>query len=517
MNTISVKNIGNSEDFVYDIQLDGTVVNALGCSIISNTDGFNFKLPETYRYTDEHPYIGKGLGRNVKEGKPYTKVRADVAEFEDTFLNTCYNGGWKRYGLDIDEFISSSINLSRKNYGDKLPDGSTKKVGNTIKSRKMSGYLEKFIDEGVDLLLRGNGYKFLTNYYDYIEKIYNYQIPIKDIASKGNIKKSIKDYIADCKTLTKAGSKKSRQAWYELVIKENVNANVSDTIYYINTGTKKAHSDVKRVTHYYYYLNGEKIEITKEVEKLYKENSKTAANAGVETKKTRLELAKQQYGTTAFDEDEIILNCKLVPNEILDKEEDVLCSEYEGLEYNVEKYIDQFNKRITPLLVCFHPNIRDKILVNNPKDKLYFTEEQAKLVSGYPNKQEDQDTYEALMTPERKEIEFWLKINEIPPFIKECNINWNELVEKYKKEIQEEQNELYETENNKYLEALNNITNKEIEDFENEGKIPTTISTIMTLGNDMRLYFKKIPNKTPTTGGFIFDDITYDYIDKNGE
>ena len=171
MNTINIKKIGNSEDFVYDIQLDGTVVNALGCNIISNTDGFNFKLPETYRYTDEHPYIGKGLGRNVKKGKPYTKVRADVAEFEDTFLNTCYNGGWQRYGLDIDEFISSSINLSRKNYGDKLPDGTTKKVGNTIKSRKMSGYLEKFIDEGVDLLLRGNGYKFLSNYYEYIEKI----------------------------------------------------------------------------------------------------------------------------------------------------------------------------------------------------------------------------------------------------------------------------------------------------------------------------------------------------------
>ena len=61
MNTINIKKIGNSEDFVYDIQLDGTVVNALGCNIISNTDGFNFKLPETYRYTDEHPYIGKGL------------------------------------------------------------------------------------------------------------------------------------------------------------------------------------------------------------------------------------------------------------------------------------------------------------------------------------------------------------------------------------------------------------------------------------------------------------------------
>ena len=477
--------------------------------IVGDTDGFNFQMPtdDKFRYTDEHPYIGKGLGRNTVEGKPYTKVEADVAEFEDLYMSQAYNGGINKMGLGIDEYCDATINFARKNYADLMPDGTTKKVGNTIKSRKMSGYLEKFIDEGVDLLLRGNGYKFLSNYYDYIEKIYNYQIPIKDIASKGNIKKTIKDYIADCKTLTKAGSKKSRQAWYELVIKENVNVNVSDTIYYINTGTKKGHSDVKRVTHFYYYLNGEKTEITKEVEKLYKNQEGT--------KMTRLELAKQQYGSSAFDEDEIILNCKLVPNEILDKEEDVLCSEYEGLEYNVEKYIDQFNKRIKPLLVCFHPDIRNKILVNNPKDKLFFTEEQSKLVSGYPNKEEDQDTFEALMTPERKEIEFWVKINEVPPFVKECNIDWDGLVKKHLEEVKQENNELYTTENAKYLAALDAITNKDVEEFESEGKIPAVLSSIVTLGSDMRFYFKKIPNKTPSTGGFIFDDIQYDYIDRN--
>ena len=477
--------------------------------IVGDTDGFNFQMPtdDKFRYTDEHPYIGKGLGRNTIEGKPYTKVEADVAEFEDLYMSQAYNGGINKMGLGIDEYCDATINFARKNYADLMPDGTTKKVGNTIKSRKMSGYLEKFIDEGVDLLLRGNGYKFLSNYYDYIEKIYNYQIPIKDIASKGNIKKTIKDYIADCKTLTKAGSKKSRQAWYELVIKENVNVNVSDTIYYINTGTKKGHSDVKRVTHFYYYLNGEKTEITKEVEKLYKNQEGT--------KMTRLELAKQQYGSSAFDEDEIILNCKLVPNEILDKEEDVLCSEYEGLEYNVEKYIDQFNKRIKPLLVCFHPDIRNKILVNNPKNKLFFTEEQSKLVSGYPNKKEDQDTFEALMTPERKEIEFWVKINEVPPFVKECNIDWDGLVKKHLEEVKQENNELYTTENAKYLAALDAITNKDVEEFESEGKIPAVLSSIVTLGSDMRFYFKKIPNKTPSTGGFIFDDIQYDYIDRD--
>ena len=483
--------------------------------IVGDTDGFNFQMPkeEDFRYTKEHPYISNGAGRNSIKGKEYTRVDADVAEFEDMFLSQAYNGGINKMGLGIDEYCDACIQFARKNYADLMPDGKTKKVGNTIKSRKMSGYLEKFIDEGVDLLLHNNGYKFLSNYYDYIEKIYNYQIPIRDIASKGNIKKSLAEYQSDCKTLTKAGSKKSRQAWYELALNEGLDVNVGDTVFYINTGTKKGHSDVKRVTHYYYYNEGEKTEITKEVEKLYKDYTKELKLNGGE-KKSRLELAKEKYGAKAFDEDEIILNCKLVPNKILDMEDDVLCSDYDGLEYNVEKYIEQFNKRITPLLVCFHPDIRNKILVTNPKDKQYFTEEESKLVCGFPNKEGDQDTYEQLMTPEKKEIEYWLKINEIPPFVKECGIDWDALVEKYKKEKEEEDNALFQEENKKYLEALEEITNDEVEEFETEGVIPTKLSTLVTLNaTDMRLYFKKIPNKTPSTGGFVFDDIQYNYAE----
>ena len=479
--------------------------------IVGDTDGFNFQMPENqnFRYTDERPYISNGEGRNSVKGKAYTKVDADVAEFEDTFLNKAYNGGINKSGLGIDEYCDACIQFARKNYADLMPDGKTKKVGNTIKSRKMSGYLERFIDAGVDMLLRGNGYKFLSSYYDYVEKIYNYQIPIKEIASKGNIKKQIKDYMADCKTLTKSGSKKSRQAWYELVIKNNVNVNVGDTVYYINTGTKKAHSDVKRITHFYLYDGeGFKMEITKEVEKLYKDKTEP---------KSRLELAKDKYGPKVFEEDEIVLNCKLVPFEIVDSEEDALCSDYDGMEYNVEKYIDQFNNRVKPLLVCFHPDIRDKILVTNPKDRLFFTEEESRLVSGYPNKDGDQDTFEALMTPERKEIEFWLKIGEVPPFVKECNIDWDKLVEEYKSSSEAEDNELYNEENSKYLKALEEITNKEVIEFEEEGKLPKSIASLVTLNSDMRLYFKKIPNKTPSTGGFVFDDISYDFTEKYDE
>ena len=472
-------------------------------------------MPDSFRYTEEHPYISNGGGRNSVKGKAYVGLDADVAEFEDLYFNQPWNGGVNKMGLGVDELCDACIQFARKNYADLMPDGSIKLVGNTIKSRKMSGYLEKFINSAVELLLHGNGYQFLSNYYDYIDKIYNYQIPIKDIASKGNIKKTMKEYKEDCKTLTKAGSKKSRQAWYELALKENLNVNVGDSVYYINIGTKKGHSDVKRVTHYFTYDNqGNKVEITKDVEKYYKEAAKEAEKGGAEVKKKRIEIAKEKFGSKAFEEDEIILNSKLVPMEIIDSEKDILCSEYEGLEYNVEKYIDQFNKRITPLLVCFSPEIRNKILVTNPKDRKFFTESESALVSGYPNKPEDQDTYEALMTPERKEIAFWEGVHEVPPFVKECGIDWDKLVAEYKEITKKENDIIFQEENQKYLDALDKLTDADIEEFETEAKLPSSITSIVMVGSDMRFYFKKLPEMTPSTGGYIFDDIQMQQIEK---
>lgn len=114
---ITSKNKGkNNNDYVYDISLDGTVVNALGFNVLSNTDGFNFQMPEPdkFRYTDEHPYISNGKGRNSVEGKAYTGVDADVAEFEDLYFNAPWNGGVNKMGLGIDEFCDATINFSKK-------------------------------------------------------------------------------------------------------------------------------------------------------------------------------------------------------------------------------------------------------------------------------------------------------------------------------------------------------------------------------------------------------------------
>ena len=159
--TKSVKLNSYINEPVYDISLDGTVVNALGMNVISITDGFNFKLPSSFKYTKEKPYIGKGLNRLVEKDKEYFDEWGDLMEFNDLFMRG-------KMGLDEDEVIPANITLSRKNYLDLLDNGSVKMVGNTIKSKKMPIYIEKFIDKASRLLLNKKGKEFIEYYYDYI-------------------------------------------------------------------------------------------------------------------------------------------------------------------------------------------------------------------------------------------------------------------------------------------------------------------------------------------------------------
>ncbi len=489
--------------------------------IVGDTDGFNFQMPFKFRYTDENPYISNGGGRNSVKDKAYVGVEADVCEFEDMYLYQAWNGGINKMGLGIDEFVPASINFSRKNYADLLDNGKTKKVGNTIKSRKMSGYIEKFLDPGIDMLLNGQGQKFLESYYDYISKIYNYQIPLRDIATKGKIKKTISEYIADCKTTTKSGSKKSRQAWYELVINKQkedptFKVDIDDTIYFVNTGLKKSDSDVKRVTHQYVNYNGEIVELTNKIKRelLLPYCEKNGLNyKDLKTKQLKDALKP----LIVKEEDEIIMNCQLIPNSIVDADEDIMCGE--EFEYNVVKYIEQFNNRIKPLLVCFSKEIRPMILITNPDDKPYFTEEQCKLVAGEPNKDTDQDTYEQLMRPERKEIEYWLSINQTPPFVKECNIDWDGLVNEYLEIKKAEDDAVFQEENKKYLDIIESLTDEEYEKFENEDEIPKRLQDIVHIKSDMHFYFNKLENMTPSTGGYIFDDLSpsFSYSDSEAK
>ena len=134
-------------------------------------------MPQKYRYTNDNPYIGKGLSRETKEGKEYVEFEADIAEFNDLYMCDMHysDNGINKMGLGLDEKIASSINLSRKNYIDYFPDKpypkDVKFVGNTVKSKKMPEYISKFLETGVRLLLKNKGQEFLDEYYSYINGI----------------------------------------------------------------------------------------------------------------------------------------------------------------------------------------------------------------------------------------------------------------------------------------------------------------------------------------------------------
>ena len=544
---IAVNNIGKTDDYVYDISLDGTVVNALGLNVLSNTDGFNFQKPLKYRYTESHPYIGKGLGRNVKKGKEYTEVDADVAEFEDTFINEAYNGGVLKNGLGIDEYCDACIQFARKNYADLMPDGSKKLVGNTIKSKKLPIYIEKFLNKAIDMLLHGKGSEFLNYYYDYIEKIYNMQIPLKDIATVGKIKTSIETYKESCKQLTAGGTKKARQAWYELAIRDNLPVNMGDTIYYINTGDKKSVSDVQRVTKYYfegrdgkeidYVTNddgtpktdrkGNAIPLSKGLESEY--NRKKKANDPIvlaPNNSKKKYISKDEYIHKAYpsikDKDVIVFNCVRLPNEIVEDEDDHFCSD--DIEYNKEKYIDMFNKRIKPLLVCFDEKIRygvnekgktiNNILITSPKDRKEFTEGESHLVAGQPYESIDQDTYEQLMTIEDKEIKFWIENNKVPPYTKECGMDWEKIKQDYLNRQEELKKEGIREEKTLYDEIIRKITKDDVDKVLEDGLLPDKLLSIIDEDvNDGNFISKKYKIKIGNIYDIVEKDFTNSEID----
>jgi hypothetical protein len=232
-----------------------------------------------------------------------------------------------------------------------------KLTGNTIKSKKLPTYVAEFLDHGLRLLLDGKGHEFLEYYYEYLNKIFNKQIPLSKIANKARVKQSIKEYKIHVSKKTKSGSLMSRQAHMELAIKHNLPVGLGDTVYYINNGTRKSHGDV------------------------------------------------QKKG------DEITLNCYLVDEKDITNEPDKIG------EYNVPRYLTAFNKRIEPLLVVFSPEIRDEILIEDPKDRPFFTKTQTELVRGYPRRDGDQDELDEVLTLSDTEITFWSNVGIDPYYM----------------------------------------------------------------------------------------------------
>jgi len=338
--------------------------------LVMDTDGVNFSTPEDI---DTHIYIGKGLNELVEKGKEYKGIEADTAEFNDIFMRN-------EMGLDIDYTAPACINVSRKNYIIKLLKKGKEKIkltGNTIKSKKLQQYIVEFLDEGLKHLLNGDGLSFIELYYKYAENIYNQKIPLSKIANKSRVKQSVEDYKKHIKKITKSGSLMSRQAHMELVIQNNYPAGLGETIYYINNGKKKSDGDVQKITK--------------------------------PTKKQQEEYF-QKHGEQ-MPSDYLEINCYMISEKELSNN-----PEMTG-DYNVARYLNNFNKRIEPLLVVFNPEIRHDILIENPEKRQYFTRAQCQLVSGYPLKEDGQDKYEEVMTLSDSEVLFWNRVNRDPFFM----------------------------------------------------------------------------------------------------
>lgn len=388
-------------------------------ALVGDTDGFNFAAPENI---NDIKYTAKGTHWKTAEdaGKELIGIDAALAEFNETYMEG-------RMGLDLDDVCTSTINFARKNYANDI-GGKIKLVGNSVKSKKMSVYIEEFLGKGIRMLLDGDGYSFINYYYEYVDKIYNYQIPLVKIASKAKIKSTMADYKKKATMKNKAGNPLPKQAHMELAMRANLDITLGDTLFYINTGTAKSHGDLK---------SEDKVKMTKKEKDAY----------------------FAEHGVKPTMEKVVTLNCKLIDPEVIEhdfeliKELEMLKKALKNLEsnetetlkefedrievintelytdeYNVARYLDAFNKKIKPLLVCFNLEVRNGILLDivkvkdaqtkkvteKLKDRVVFLKAECELVSGISNKAGDQDSYEDLMRMEDKEIKFWMKVQKLP-------------------------------------------------------------------------------------------------------
>jgi DNA polymerase elongation subunit (family B) len=317
--------------------------------LVLDTDGVNFSSPEG---VEERLYIGKGNNELVVEDKEYKGADADVAEYNDLYMRD-------EMGLDTDGTWPSCINVARKNYALLTDKGKVKLTGNSIKSKTLQGFLVEFIDEGLEMLLNGDGKSFIEHYYSYVDKVYNKEIPLSKIANKSRVKLTVNEYKERAKRVTKAGNPMSKMAHMELVIRENLRVNLGDTIYYVNNGTAMSHGDVQN--------------------------------------------KKLKDGTK-----ETILRCYRIPEKDIEESPET-CGDY-----NVARYMNTFNKRVEPLLVVFKPDVRDSLIVTKPEDRQFFTNKQCELINGLTRREGDQDDLDDVLSLSTEEQVFWGKMGQNP-------------------------------------------------------------------------------------------------------
>jgi len=461
-------------------------------ALVGDTDGFNFAFPDNI---DEIKYVAKGSHWKTTDdgGKELTGLDAVLAEFNENYMEG-------RMGLDIDDICNSTINFARKNYANDI-GGKIKLVGNSVKSKKMSVYIEEFLGKGIRMLLDGDGYSFVNHYYEYVDKIYNYQIPLVKMASKAKIKTTIAEYKKKATKTNIAGNPLPKQAHMELVMREGLDVTLGDTLFYINIGASKSTGDLKTIdknkmnkkdTYAYFEANG----CYPTVDKVVELNCKLIDPETVEKDFENIkELEVLKKGLIVMEENGEIDTMNEAYVTMTDRMKEIQDSLYTD-EYNVARYLDAFNKKVKPLLVCFNEDVRSKIVLDivKTKDKItkkvteklkertIFTKGECELVSGIPFKESDQDTYADLMRMEDKEIKFWDKVNKIPNNMEDSE--WEEIRADYHERMRITRLDGIQHEKDTLEDIFKHLEIKELNEVKTTGELQQDVFIICHISND---------------------------------
>ena len=369
-----------------------------GCiALLAVTDGINFHIPDTttIKVSDAGVFENQpeGLIEEMWQYGGKTGVAALIEKFNDEEMCKPY------MSVDNDGESISCLNLSRINYAtlsmakDKKTGEMKEKIkltGNTIKSKVMPEYIETFIDNGLKMILHGQGQEFVKYYYDYADDIRYMQIPLKKIASKCKIKQTLNSYKKRGKD--KNGKEKASQAHMELLIQKR--EAIAEKMFELHKDKLNLEKIKKELT------IDDKIKLIANYMPAEPELDSVVYHVNTGTMKSHGDVKKDP--TTG----EIILRCELITAEDLQNNPNMTGT------YNYKKYLDAFNKRVETILVGFNPEIRKKMLVKIDKNgdlkKNEFATYDLEL------KNFDDDIFDESMHLEDLEVDFWNKTGYDP-------------------------------------------------------------------------------------------------------
>lgn len=345
--------------------------------VLAVTDGVNFAIPnKTYKDINDN-IIEDGIDIDeliyVHNNIIYRGVDALIEKYNYDILDYSHEDN-RLVKVDDDGSFKSSLTLTRINYANltfedidkktgKLIPSKVKLTGNTIKSKTMPEYIEDFIDKCIRLILDNKPAEFVEYYYEYLDKIFYKQIPLKKIASKSKVKLLPENYLN--RGTDKNGRNKAVQAHMELIIKNDINVELGDTIYYVNIGTSKSHGDSRII---------------------------------------KDKITGEEY------------ICSIVIDE-----NNLNATDNINVQYNVKKYISAFNERVGSILVGFPQKIRNTLLkdvktnrkekTNTLADREYYTDSELILTNF------EKDNLEESMYLEDLELDLWNKTGRNPRLI----------------------------------------------------------------------------------------------------